>query len=423
MAFCAHLVHYICGDLPVDEKTIDALVWSLSRYGEDCLGIEPRLDLRAHLLQAARLEPALHVLRPYYRDHFFHATEVCLLGHYLLEMHGRRLLDQCMALLRMKPNEVLAEWYVAALLHDIGYTLDLLVGTRRMLDFYGQSKALSALGRSIDRGIESLSVALAGQLRDFSADDKPGEDHGAVGAAHLSSLIENIQTRKKGVSTYAAAQRAISVHNHRGKEVSFREHPLAFLLVLCDTIQEWNRPHLRYSTSPEIMLARLLRGGSVEDLTGPLDEVRTEWDDGTLRLSLSYGDDINQNAGVFRLWLDSTSNLQRLHADGLDFNIKVAFDTPLLRQGGQAVSQMDRLRDAAEETRMNFLSDWFPARSGGAVSHELRGTREVLTLDLKELSGKRLVSEEMGVFWRRLAQWSRFAEDQDFLDSAGAVPS
>jgi hypothetical protein len=427
LSYCAHLVHYLLGDLPVDEKTIDALVWSVSRYGHDCLGIEPRLDLSAHLLQAARVEPALHVLRPYHRDHFFHAVEVCFLGHYLLVAQpkkGRTLLKQCVGYLGDTPKKVLAEWYVAALLHDIGYAIEVLAGARRMLEFYGQSAALGALAQGIDEQIKRLSRALASQVKVFSVDDKPGEDHGAVGAAHLNSLIEGIRKQKKGVSAYTAAQHAIAVHNHRAKEVTFREHPLAFLLILCDTIQQWNRAHLHYATAPEIMLSKLLRGGTVEDLTGPLKRIDVDWEDDTLSLSLLYSEAINQNAGVFRLWLDSTSNLQRLRASGLDFGIKVSFVTPFFRKVGEPQSQMARLKDAAEETRMNFLADWFPPRSEPALTYapDQEHTRDVLTLDLRRVDGKRLITEPMGVFWKRLASWSRYNEDRDFLDDVGLPP-
>ena len=141
---CTHLVHHLLGGMPLDEATIEATVWLISRYAHDVLGVEPRLDITSHLLQSVRSEPALHVLRQYYRDHFLHALEVCFLGQLLLEKArtrtGRRLIDICRAILRVASDEeVLREWYVAALFHDNGYALELLRGARDTLKFYQRS--------------------------------------------------------------------------------------------------------------------------------------------------------------------------------------------------------------------------------------------------------------------------------------------
>ena len=90
----ARAAQHILGDLPLDNKTIQSLMWLLSEYSHHTLGVPERIDLRSHLLQAARGEPALHSLKTYHRDHFFHALEVTFLGHFLLELrlqNGRPL--------------------------------------------------------------------------------------------------------------------------------------------------------------------------------------------------------------------------------------------------------------------------------------------------------------------------------------------
>ena len=33
-------------------------------------------------------------------------------------------------------------------------------------------------------------------------------------------------------------------HHHEGKPISFNDHPIDFLLVVCDTLQEWDRDNL-----------------------------------------------------------------------------------------------------------------------------------------------------------------------------------
>jgi hypothetical protein len=340
---------------------------------------------------------------------------------------GSDLLESCCNLLGLTATEVLREWYVAALLHDIGYCVEVLAGLRRVLEFYEHSKPLCELTKGVNKLLSDMTHALvsSGRLPEFTAEDQPGRDHGAVGAEHLASLIENIRKQKKATPQCTAARYAIAVHNHRQKAVSFRDAPLAFLLIVCDSIQEWNRAHLAYATAPESLLARLMHGGKPEDFTGLLDKVRLEWDRGALRFTLSYRSDINRNGGVFRLWLDSTANLQRLEPDGLPFNVRIRFITPYFRN----ISQMDRLMDATQETHMNFLADWFPAASSGAVKYDWvrsedgDGNCDQLELDLFQLSKKPLITDKMERFWELIPKWSHYNDDRDFAgDYAPANP-
>ena len=122
------------------------MVWLLSEHAHHALGVPEQIDLRAHLLQAARGEPALHVLKAYYRDHFFHALEVCFLGHFLLELGLTpsrslwQLIGQRLGLRgdrEKKHRTVLRLWYVTSLLHDVGYGIDVLKGLQGCCDSSG----------------------------------------------------------------------------------------------------------------------------------------------------------------------------------------------------------------------------------------------------------------------------------------------
>jgi hypothetical protein len=440
---CSRLAHYVLTDMPADDQAIEALVWAVSRYGHDRLGIDPRIDLRAHLLHAARNEPALHVLKPFYRDHFFHAIEVCFLGHLLLDTNvkeGLPLHSLVGRLLGLTGREhVLREWYVAALLHDIGYSVEVLKSTRKMLAFCKRSKKITQLGKSIDEAIQSLSrqLVVGGPCSPDSA--APDLDHGIVGAEHLRSLLEAIAQRNGGGHMYEAACRAVALHNLHGETVEFRRDPLAFLLILCDAIQEWNRPHLRFASAPAGILTALMNGaplGEGADLTGPLEEVSLNigrsatgslelLDPTILRFNMSYGDEINQNAGVFNLWINTSSNLQRLRLDGLPFNIVASFRTPAFKMGSEKQEyQMHRLRCAAEETHMTFLARWFPCGvDDRAVRYEIGKDYEILTLDLAHLSAEPRITESVDTFRERLALWRNYNEDREFAgDYAPAIP-
>ena len=453
---CVYLSHYVLGDTRADEKTIDAMVWAISRYGHSVLGVEPRLDIRSHLLYAARNELSLHVLKPFYRDHFFHAIEVCFLGQLLLETKIRRRWTLGRLLqyqLGMKSErEVLREWYVAALFHDVGYAMEVLRRGGKAHEFFKRSKKLRELSDNVESLLQDLSKSFVeDDFEGFTKDDDPGRDHGVVAAVHLRGLIEHIRERRPGMHDYSAALRAIAMHNHQKRIVDFENEPLSFLLILCDTIQEWNRPHVRYSTAPATILSRLTHepvSGETVDLTGPLERVgmNLEWngeqfemkDRSLLEFELGYSPDINRDAKVFNLWLDSSSNLQRLRmSDTLPFNIKLNYITPAyITRTGNPELQMHRLMEAAEQTHMNFLTSWFPREptaSGAkndAIAYEVRepagpnGTREeILTIDLRALGRKTLITASIDTFRKKLSDWKRFNEDREFAgDYAPSVP-
>lgn len=245
---CSQILLYLKGDLPLDNDILEALVWSVSQYGHEVLGIEPRIDLQSHLLQCARTEPELHVLKEYYRDHFFHCLEVCFLGHFLLELNinGEPLYKKVGGILNLAEKiDVFRLWYLAALLHDIGYLMDALKATNEALEFFRNSGAVKHFTDEVKEAVQALSQKIDDEkLSDYVAEDKPGEDHGVVSALHLEALLKNIirDKGKKDIKYYQPAIRAIATHNSRKHTVSFRKEPLGFLLILCDTIQEWVRP-------------------------------------------------------------------------------------------------------------------------------------------------------------------------------------
>jgi len=459
----ARVVHHVLAGLPIDDKTIQGMVWLLCEYGHHALGVPQQIDLRAHLLQAARGEPALHVLKSFYRDHFFHALEVCFLGHFLLELQISprqplwRLVAQKLKLqgtTQENHQTVLRLWYVASLLHDVGYGIDVLKGLQSLLRFFGHTEPLRDLSESLSADLTQLSKDLeeAG-LADYTAADKPGEDHGVIAAWHLETLLQAVGKDDKTVicRDYWPAIRAIAKHNSRKHDVAFSEDPLAFLLILCDTIQEWNRPRFSFATSPVQILSRLMdQRATGEQWANPLNAVSLNVNrstargpfkvarTGLLRFTLTFNDLIRWNAGVFTLWLDASCNLQRLKFDGLPrkFKIEIEYKTPLFQESSGALpeQQFHRLRDAANETHMTFLDRWFPqaprprrrGNTNGAVTWvpgQVGGTAtqmESLTLHLRKLAKMKPITSSIEEFRKRLAKWKRFNEDREFGGDYGA---
>jgi hypothetical protein len=251
---------------------------------------------------------------------------------------------------------------------------------------------------------------------------------------------------------YGHAVRAIAEHNSRKHTVNFKESPLGFLLVLCDTLQEWNRVRFGPAVGPTELLARLVAsagGEASRDVVRSvnLHNVERSRTDGTLWslqdgkplvLRLEYMESIEQNFGTFNVWLDSTANLQRLRFEGLDdLDIAVEYVTPGYR-GDQArerpYSQLYRLRDAARETHMAFLEHWFPPfNSLLEAPHRTRrlpiehhfdpdADRETLRLNIRELTEQnpRCMTGTMKQFRTSLRRWKEYSGAQDYQGDYGS---
>lgn len=445
--------HYLFCQQNFTEDINHRLMQLISNYGHSELGIPFRIDLRAHLLHAARAESALYVLKAFYRDHFFHAIEVCFLGHFILEIEvekGKYFWEIVANKLNIKgKKKVLQLWYIASLLHDVGYAIDMFNNSQRHLEFFRHSKAINNLTTQIKSIKENLIDTDEVKYLEIGKPFKGMEnDHGIIGALHLQSLIKSIEEEddKVQIEDFKPAIQAIALHNLRKKDnkISFSKNPIAFLLAFCDQIQEWNRIKMPYSTSPNIILSSLVENGiknnnSIGGICNVVvnsvtsnetnGEIEIKLNNNKLEFTLEYDDRINKNSNVFGLWLDSTLNFQRFELEELPFDLKVNFKTPYFCNETLDVKtpQLHRLRNAAYETHMSFLSDWFPNEkngkilTNGAVEYSQNGETELLSLDLKKLAKKRRVTKDMGAFYTQLSKWKHYYDDKEFPGDYVAV--
>jgi hypothetical protein len=461
------VAHHVFAGFPLDEDTIESIVALLSQYVHHELGVTQRLDLKLHLLFAARGEPALHSLKLFYRDHFFHALEVCFLGHLLMEIEvepARPLWHLIARNWKLNPQDsdtrqcVLRGWYVAALLHDIGYWIDIQDAVANRLDFFRNTPPLAVLAKGLRGSLDDLSAALAAEnFEEYGASDRPGKDHGVIAARHLAEMISRgvkFEPCLNGIE-YRDAVRAIAVHNSRKHHVSFKRSPLGFLLILCDTIQEWNRTRFGAAVAPTEILARMTSGApgahAEDDLVSAfgLGNVHVSpkgvWqlDAGKpLVLRLDYAPIIQQGSGVFNLWVDSTCNLQRLSFDGLKkLKIAIEYVTPGYRFSmppDEPYPQLYRLRDAAAETHMSCLEHWFPPFDSIdpdkpelgwklPIAHRFDRERnqEMLRLNLRALTSQnpRSITADVAAFRSSLARWKEISNDQDHRGDYGGPES
>ncbi len=458
MSCLAHVVHYLFARQPMQEETVRSIIWLVSEYAHGVLQLPERIDLTAHLLHAARGEPALHMVKNYYRDHFAHVLEVCFLGHFLLDLklpNKKRLWQQVARHMGYNTNahrEILRLWYLAALIHDMGYGIDLLKGAHKLLKFFKNSPLIEAFSVDLERTVSALSGKVATEIGGYSAEDKPGEDHGVISAIHLVGLIKSIakdDPKHVALKEYWPAVSAIALHNNRKHAVLFSKDPLGFLLILCDQIQEWNRPRLNWSVAPIQMLTWMAgQEISVEPRKGPFRSVtiNVKRDRDSFRLAssarnsllsftLEYSHGTNHNAEVFNLWIDASCNFQRLDFAGLKINIDIHYVTPKYENPRTRACewQFDRLKRAATETHMNFLHPWFPTQAkrkgvtNGAVEYSNSGLctppKEHLVLHLKNLTSETRITKDIDYFRQRLTQWKEYNEDRDFEgDYAPVIP-
>jgi hypothetical protein len=386
----------LAGNL-LNYDSIESVIWVLSHYAYSVLGVDKRLHIASHLRHAARGESSLHMMKDFYRDHFFHTIDVYILGQIILDSYPIR--SKKNKFLKGIKNEAQL-WFLASILHDIGYAIDVCDGLKDWLEFFN-SGAFSSLRGQINNILtgtinekDKTSLKMKADFEEFYKSkefseslDKPFKDHGLIGAYHLKSLIDNIKKHSE-IESYEDSVDAISKHNCQRLKIDFGKHPLAALLVLCDTLQTWARPQFpHFSFSPSWMMSVL--NHNTKEIEGPLitdsklvtnlkfykeDQDLIPKFNNTLILRLEYNQTVNRDSFVFNIWLDSICNLQRVDFTKLTYNIIIQIHTPTYfsQRLRCKVRQMDRLRDASSETHMAYIDDFIKI-----TQKEKRGILEI----------------------------------------------
>lgn len=428
-----------------DMETLRALLWLVCEFGHDGLGIDRRIDLEKHLGLAAMEQPALFGLKRFYRDHLNHVIQVCLTGWLLLETRTSDGLMMWQNIGKwMKTTSlghVLKQWFVASLLHDIGYVVEVGKGWSKLLDLF-QNSSFAKVKENLNEGLEQLtSKALTQKEWGYQEKDKPGEDHGVVSAIHVAEWLETLgKDLDPGVFTPGIL--AMCHHNHHRPDIVFRNEPLTAWLVLCDELQEWDRPWMELDRVGLAMSAAAVYPGAGQDgwhqpLTSVAVNIKTLWDGAThvvssevtgevLEFLLKYGRDVHRRDGVFHVWLGRSRALQRLKMDGATFNAKYNLNTPVrppedLPRGDRTEPQMERLRRLVREKRLWCVEKWLPREqmkpSGAAMgpdahavrySHESKDdqVQEVVELNVRALGAHPPITGSMDGFWKAAESWS-----------------
>ena len=445
------VVRYALGCCEPDATVLRALLWLVSEFGHQALGVDRRVDLEKHLGLAAMEQPALYSLKAFYRDHLTHVIEVCLSGWLVMESRlsgGETVLSRVGAAIRgLSDDEVLRQWFAASLLHDVGYVVDVGKGWTDLLHRF-DDRVCEDLRRRVDAEIGKLTAEVVSSTEwGFDDDQQPGLDHGAVSAVHVREMLKEIGSTSLAAE-YGHALKAIARHNHPDLEIKFADEPLSAVLVICDELQEWDRPWLDLDRAGLAISVAVSFGTSQysnwhQPLVSVKANIRSAWDEETtcllfetdnnvLDFRLQYGPDAHRNDSLFNIWLGRSSSLQRLEIDDAGFDIRYRLingnELPesLTRRDGRETA-MDRLWRLVRDERVWSLQGWMPSDlndslpdpgsgpvdRGVQYAHDLNAQTETLVLNVKALGTEKPMSDGLKEFFDKWRRWRYAVETQD----------
>lgn len=289
-------------------------------------------------------------------------------------------------------EDLLAQWWVAALVHDTAYGIEVLQGTLELLGYFARQPRILSFSKKVKDEVASLSRDIAGLAPDeFEKDSSIDRgDHGLIAASHL---LETLREHGDAVARrYMGAVRAVAFHNSKHPTVHAGRDPVAALLILCDTVQDWGRSSLGFDRSPTVVLSRLVSSAPpppdeqfgpaerfsfslqpVEDGANPCRQV---WvDEAALRIQIDYPARVRKGPQVFFTWADTTLNLQRVDFTPWKAKILVEQRTPRQRSEPHPQSKLAEFAEVIRRQEAGFLQHWLEVASlgseEGAVCHKL----------------------------------------------------
>lgn len=436
--YLKHLLHAIQFVLYIRDKddveVLRSIIWLISEFGHEALGIPRRLDLENIIFLLAQQQAALFGLKDHYRDHLNHVIQVCLTGWVLLETKiGTEPLYQRFPALQKTSHEeskgdfkklrdILAKWFVASLLHDVGYVLSIGEGWIKLLGTFG-TESLKQVQDKVKEGYQNA-------VRQFLADrplsdilsEVDYEDHGVISAIHVAEILYTIGSKE--VAEYTSSLRALAYHAKSTDELTFASDPLAVLLILCDEIQEWGRPavdreNLAFSMS-------LFSNKNTEYWYHAIDSVginiNIECGGGEthnpikislagashLQCEIRYTKNIQRDNSIYQVWLSRSESLQRLNLAesplaGMKFKlISDIRENHHVHDFRKKEKQMERLKRFVRNERFWLLSPWLETV---VYDKDVLDDKDVVELDIDSLQIVKPVQFKLSEFWRKFSEW------------------
>jgi len=435
-----HLLHVIQYVLRIrddrDAEVLRSVIWLISEFGHTALNINRHIDIEHNLLLLAQQQPALFGLKDHYRDHMNHVIQVCLTGWLLLEtrLGVHRLYESFPTLKGTDDNSpatnkdnsewfknILAKWFVASLLHDVGYITSIGDGWMKLLGSF-RTKSLDSVQKEMRESLKySINRHLHKRSQDFLPKEPDYEDHGVVSALHISELIHAIDSEKpEKYEEYFSTFHAVAFHNKSKECIVYVDDPLTVLLVICDEIQEWGRPtvdknNLSLNLAINSQQENECWYDSIESLSV---NIKTDYDgmkeqlrlslinDDPLRCTIKYKDTIYRNNSIFNVWLARSESVQRLNLKqsplmGFSFKIESKiWENNNVHNFRKNETHMERLKRFIREKHYWKLFRWLQC-----AEYHKDGDYEVVTLDVDNLYEKKPVEGGMEEFWKAFSAW------------------
>lgn len=260
-------------------------------------------------------------VKKYYRDHTEHALRVAVLGDFLLEQDfGHGTLEGMISESLELDKGLLKDkfWWIAGLLHDIGYPLGKMTTAINYslvnqllkcyptldLEFSPFEISLAWKGNQeeylkiIEEGLSEEAKKLVREGSGFYKEGTPTHDlqtylakpeghpeYGFNSPVKLDHGVISSLSLLKGLGTpeeikandefegYIKVAQAIALHNFKAnlKDYRFSSQPLTFFLMLIDELQEWGRP-IPIQVRDSYFTAELKKVNLLEELSLNLDE-------------------------------------------------------------------------------------------------------------------------------------------------------
>lgn len=281
-----------------------------------------------------------------YRDHFLHQFQVFLLGAYIIDgLYDSN--ERCIAAFKRKYKCPLEEaWLFASTYHDFNYSIQRYGIWSK--EFFSQALNTTSEISSLrldaafirenfflkTREIcEALGLEMSHVVMNFFYEQATEKrNHGLLSALSLLKLFKSSGKRKMRHSALVQSAIAIALHDENIwkafsgraqddvaeewrvnfvkkkflKNVDFEKFPLLFLLIFCDTVQEWGRVGKNYKESePQLEALKV--------------------DTNEITVNLSVKDDPSYNKKV--------NELQRVKRFLKDTRFRIDLDS---REGGQS---------------------------------------------------------------------------------------
>jgi hypothetical protein len=351
---------------------------------------------------------------------------------------------------KVRRQDVLRQWFCAALLHDVGYVIEIGKGWSKLLELFDNT-SFSSLRDGVSKiTIESLRQKAIDQKDwNFEARHEPENDHGVASAIHALELFESLGNRKKA-GMFNDALLAMAHHNHSHSNISFESEPLTAWLVICDEVQEWDRPWTNLENAALSLSAAVAFPHSEspdwhKDSSDVLVNIQTTWKrnriqsqlaskDSRIEFTVKYSHEIHYQDRLFSSWLCRSASLQRIELKKEPFNVFYHLTSQLQAPPGlpdfrEGEPRMERLRRLVREKRLWCIHDWLPrpknrkttgksAKRPRCVEYDFdeNDRLETVTLNVKEHGENPPILDSLDRFWKAANDWSGAHENWEVLD-------